>query len=137
MGILVLSTVLSIVFSYEVYLYVITCREGYYNERNHSVSSAAFQKPQALGYRFLLDVALDKYNARGYNWATLFLAEINTGTWPSRLGIFKKKTVKYCHESRGARTREILHWRNPATTENYRADLSSERAPHINKPITV
>jgi hypothetical protein len=23
---------------------------------------------------------------RGYNWATLFLGDINTGTWPSRLG---------------------------------------------------
>jgi hypothetical protein len=26
-----------------------------------------------------------KPNARGYNWATLFLGEINAGTWPSRL----------------------------------------------------
>jgi hypothetical protein len=25
-------------------------------------------------------------NARGYNCATLFLEEINTGTWPFRLG---------------------------------------------------
>jgi hypothetical protein len=25
---------------------------------------------------------------RGYNWATLFLGDINTGTWPSRLGEF-------------------------------------------------
>jgi hypothetical protein len=25
-------------------------------------------------------------NAQGYNWATLFLEEINMGTWPSRLG---------------------------------------------------
>jgi hypothetical protein len=25
-------------------------------------------------------------NARGYNWATLFLGEINIGTWPSRFG---------------------------------------------------
>jgi hypothetical protein len=24
--------------------------------------------------------------AQGYNWATLFLEDINTGTWPSRLG---------------------------------------------------
>jgi hypothetical protein len=24
--------------------------------------------------------------ARGYNWTTLFLGDINTGTWPSRLG---------------------------------------------------
>jgi hypothetical protein len=25
-------------------------------------------------------------SARGYNWATLFLGDINTGTWSSRLG---------------------------------------------------
>jgi hypothetical protein len=25
-------------------------------------------------------------NDRGYDWATLFMGEINTGTWPSRLG---------------------------------------------------
>jgi hypothetical protein len=25
-------------------------------------------------------------SAWGYNWATLFLRDINTGTWPSRLG---------------------------------------------------
>jgi hypothetical protein len=25
-------------------------------------------------------------SAREYNWATLFLGNINTGTWPSRLG---------------------------------------------------
>jgi hypothetical protein len=24
--------------------------------------------------------------ARGYNWAALFLGDINTGIWPSRLG---------------------------------------------------
>jgi hypothetical protein len=25
-------------------------------------------------------------SAREYKWATLFLGDINTGTWPSRLG---------------------------------------------------
>jgi hypothetical protein len=25
-------------------------------------------------------------SARGHNWATLFLGDINTGTWPSKLG---------------------------------------------------
>jgi hypothetical protein len=27
----------------------------------------------------------DEPSARGYNWATLFLEDIITGTWPSRL----------------------------------------------------
>jgi hypothetical protein len=34
-------------------------------------------------------------------------------------------------------THERLRWRGPATTENYRPDLSSERASHVNKPVTV
>jgi hypothetical protein len=29
-------------------------------------------------------------SAVGYNWAALLLGEINTGTWPSRLGESKK-----------------------------------------------
>jgi hypothetical protein len=39
-------------------------------------------------------------DARGYNWATLFLAELNTGTCPPpRLGESKKiETLKYAHE---------------------------------------
>jgi hypothetical protein len=30
-----------------------------------------------------------------------------------------------------------LHWQGPAATINYRPNLSSGRAPHINKPTTV
>jgi hypothetical protein len=29
-------------------------------------------------------------SARGYNWATLFLGDIITGTWPFRLGSLKR-----------------------------------------------
>jgi hypothetical protein len=32
-----------------------------------------------------------KPSGPGYNWATLFLGDINTGTWPSRLGELKLK----------------------------------------------
>jgi hypothetical protein len=40
-----------------------------------------------------------------HNWATLFLREINTGTWPSRLGgVSKIETIKYALESCGAQT---------------------------------
>jgi hypothetical protein len=39
---------------------------------------------------------------RGYNWATLFLGEINTGTWQSRFGgVLKIETINYARESRG------------------------------------
>jgi hypothetical protein len=32
-------------------------------------------------------------SARGHNWATLFLGDINTGAWPSRLGELKLKII--------------------------------------------
>jgi hypothetical protein len=31
-------------------------------------------------------LVLSEPSAWGYNWATLFLGDINTGAWPSRLG---------------------------------------------------
>jgi hypothetical protein len=37
-----------------------------------------------------------QWNARGYNWATLFLGEINTRTWPSRLRESQKWDNKLC-----------------------------------------
>jgi hypothetical protein len=40
-------------------------------------------------------------------------------------------------ESHGTRTRKRLRWRGPAAIVNDRPVLSSERAPHINKPATV
>jgi hypothetical protein len=36
-----------------------------------------------------------KTQCRGYNWASLFLGDINTGTWPSSLGGVSDETVKY------------------------------------------
>jgi hypothetical protein len=45
----------------------------------------------------------------GYNWITLFLWNINTRTWPSRLGgegVLESETVKYRHVSHGTRARE-------------------------------
>jgi hypothetical protein len=40
-------------------------------------------------------------SARGCNWAALFLGDLNTGTWPSRVGGgLELETVKYGHESR-------------------------------------
>jgi hypothetical protein len=40
-------------------------------------------------------------SARGYNWATLFLGDINTGAWPSRLG----GGLEYFHRSPVSRKR--------------------------------
>jgi hypothetical protein len=59
-----------------------------------------------------------------YNRATLFLGEINTGTWSSTFGgVSKIEKIKFPHEFPG--------------THPERPDLSSKRAPHINNPATV
>jgi hypothetical protein len=52
-------------------------------------------------------------------------------------GSLEFETVKYVCESHRIRTREWLPWRGPAATVNDRLVLSSQRAPHINKPASV
>jgi hypothetical protein len=49
----------------------------------------------------------------------------------------KSETVKYGSESQGTRTRERLRWQGPAAYPKDRPVLSSERAPHKNKTVTV
>jgi hypothetical protein len=50
-------------------------------------------------------------------------------------GSLKTETAKYGREI-GTRTRELL-WREPAAYTKDRPVLSSERAPHKNKTVTV
>jgi hypothetical protein len=52
-------------------------------------------------------------------------------------GSLKSEIVNYGHESHGSRTRKCLHWQGPGAIVNDRPVLSSEIAPHINKPATV
>jgi hypothetical protein len=52
-------------------------------------------------------------------------------------GSLKTETVKYGREIQGNRTRERLRWRGPAAYTKDRPVLSSERAPHKNKTVTV
>jgi hypothetical protein len=52
-------------------------------------------------------------------------------------GSLKSETVKYGHESQGTRTRERLRWQGPAAYTKDRPVLSSERAPHNNRTVTV
>jgi hypothetical protein len=52
-------------------------------------------------------------------------------------GSLESETVKYGHESHGTPIRKLLRWRGPGAIVNDRPVLSSERAPHINKPATV
>jgi hypothetical protein len=52
-------------------------------------------------------------------------------------GSLRSETVKYGHEYQGTRTRERLRWQGPATYTKDRPVLSSERAPHNHKTVTV
>jgi hypothetical protein len=52
-------------------------------------------------------------------------------------GSLESETVKYGSESHGTRAREWLRWRGPTEILNERPVLSSERAPHINKPAAA
>jgi hypothetical protein len=53
------------------------------------------------------------------------------------MGSLKSETVKYGRESQGTWTRERLRWQEPAANTQDRPVLSSERAPHKNKTVTV
>jgi hypothetical protein len=52
-------------------------------------------------------------------------------------GSLKSERVKYGHKTQGTRTQERLRWRGPAAYIKDRPVLSSERAPHKNKTVTV
>jgi hypothetical protein len=52
-------------------------------------------------------------------------------------GSLKSETVKYGHESQVTPTRERLRWQGPAASTKDRTVLSTERAPHKNKSVTV
>jgi hypothetical protein len=52
------------------------------------------------------------------------------------MGSLKSETVKYGREYQ-TRTRERLRWEDPAAYTKDRPVLSSERAPHKNKTVTV
>jgi hypothetical protein len=49
----------------------------------------------------------------------------------------KFETVKFGHDFRGTGIKEKQCWRGPTATVNYRRACSSERAPHINNPVTI
>jgi hypothetical protein len=69
-------------------------------------------------------------SARGYNWAILFLEDINTGTWPSRLGESRMR------QDFDSRVTALARPRSNSTV-NYRPVLSSEMALQNNKAATV
>jgi hypothetical protein len=52
-------------------------------------------------------------------------------------GSLKCETVKYGREIQGTRTKERLRWQRPVAYIKVRPVLSSERAPHKKKTVTV
>jgi hypothetical protein len=52
-------------------------------------------------------------------------------------GNLKSETVKYGRKSQGTKTRERPRWQGPAAHTKDRPVLSSERAPHEIKNVTV
>jgi hypothetical protein len=74
---------------------------------------------------------------------THMVAGSNTSTVTLRVvggdenGSLKSETVKYGRKSQETRTRERLRWQGPAAHTKDRPILSSERAPHGNKNVTV
>jgi hypothetical protein len=72
--------------------------------------------------------------ACGYNWATLFLGEINTGTSPSRLGesrFWESKIWSWVPRNLDLGMTSLAR---PSSNVNDRPVLSSERASHIKEP---
>jgi hypothetical protein len=69
----------------------------------------------------------------GSNTSTVILRVVGS----DGKGSLKSETVKYGRESQGTRTRERLRWQGPAAYIKDRPILSSERAPHKNKTVTV
>jgi hypothetical protein len=80
-------------------------------------------------------------SAWGYNWATLFLGDINTRSGPLGWGNLESETVEHGYESRWTRIREYLRWRGPTAIVNDRPILLSERTltarVHLKKKMLV
>jgi hypothetical protein len=47
-------------------------------------------------YHAVICKLIRKLQWPGYNWATLFLGELNTGTWPPGWGSLRKRDSKIC-----------------------------------------
>jgi hypothetical protein len=92
------------------------------------------QKKAEISSLFLFNSEnLDTHVEAGSNTSTVTLRVVGG----DEMGSLKSKTVKYGREYQGTRTRERLHWEDPAAYSKDRPVLSSERAPHKNKTVTV
>jgi hypothetical protein len=46
-------------------------------------------------------------DARGYNWATLSIGEMNSVIWPSRMGVGGRLTTIHCRKITVAKSKEL------------------------------
>jgi hypothetical protein len=143
-----LKTADSFTFSYAVHLYSAMCGQdvlALYKQKYKKSWMINGMKKWKNEYRGVSEKALWSI------YAITVLSELtrqkyagsNTSTVVLRVvggegkGSLESETVKYGHESHGTRTRKWLLWRGPAAKVNDRPVLSSERAPHTNKPAAV
>jgi hypothetical protein len=83
-------------------------------------------------YRITLLVLETRVEA-GSNTSTVTLRVVGG----DEKGSLKCETVKCGRKSQGTRTRETLRWQGQAAYTKDRSVLSSERAPHRNRTLTV
>jgi hypothetical protein len=79
-----------------IYIYI-------YNDNDNNQNQ---EHPFGGGLEYLhrrQEVTKREPSARGYTWATLFLGDINTGTWPSRLGESQMRQENMTVSSEGLR----------------------------------
>jgi hypothetical protein len=69
------------------------CRRFVTDTANRLIHGVEFSQPCGDGFEYIHRSPASRMRRRkgnpvpeGYNWATLFLGDINTGTWSSRLG---------------------------------------------------
>jgi hypothetical protein len=85
-------------------------RVGFHTPSTKQKSRGQYHSPNLMSNLRMVEISLhapirlhglslNYYNPEtqcpGVYWATLFLGDINTGTWPSRLGGVSDETVKY------------------------------------------
>jgi hypothetical protein len=78
------------------------------------------------------------HSALGYNWSTMFLEDIDTGTWLSRLWESQMSNLNMVRKLCGTWTQERLRWKAPeknctSTLQNH--PLLRVGAPHQEVPI--
>jgi hypothetical protein len=77
-------------------------------------------------------------SARGFNWATLFLGDINMGTWHLQVGGVSNETVKYGLSSAGlgpqsdcsGKVQKQLYERGHPTARNPQLSNRKQKSGH-------